>query len=145
MSIDGTCLDVADTPANDAEFGRPGSGHGEGAGAFQQARVVGLAECGTHALTAAAIGACATGETTLAHDLLGSADEGMLVLADRNFYGFELWNAAAAAGAQLLWRVKAGLLSCLPGSGLPTARTWPGCASGTSGSVACATPTWLSA
>ena len=25
VSVDGTCLDVADTPANDAEFGRPGS------------------------------------------------------------------------------------------------------------------------
>jgi len=110
MSIDGTCLDVADTPANDAEFGRPGSGRGEGAGAFPQARVVGLAECGTHALTAAAIGACTTGETTLARDLLGSIGEGTLVLADRNFYGFELWNAAAATGAQLLWRVKAGLV-----------------------------------
>jgi len=110
MSIDGTCLDVADTPANAAEFGRPGSGRGEGAGAFPQARVVGLAECGTHALTAAAIGACTTGETTLARDLLGSIGEAMLVLADRNFYGLELWNAAAATGAQLLWRVKAGLV-----------------------------------
>src|SRR5262249_28351533 len=92
MSIDGTCLDVADTPANDAGFGRPGSGRGEGAGAFPQARVVGLAECGTHALIAAAVGACASGETTLAHDLLGSIGAGMLVLADRNFYGFGLWN-----------------------------------------------------
>jgi Insertion element 4 transposase N-terminal/Transposase DDE domain len=109
MSIDGTCLDVADTPANEAEFGRPGSSRGEGAGAFPQARLVGLAECGTHALIAAAIGACTSGETTLARDLLGSAGEGMLVLADRNFYSFGLWTAAAATGAQLLWRVKAGL------------------------------------
>ena len=36
MSIDGTCLDVADTPANDAAFGRPGSGRGEGRSAFPQ-------------------------------------------------------------------------------------------------------------
>ena len=49
MSIDGTCIDVADTPANEAEFGRPGTGRGEGAGAFPQARLIGLAECGTHA------------------------------------------------------------------------------------------------
>ena len=108
MSIDGTCIDVADTPANEAEFGRPGSSRGEGAGAFPQARLVGLAECGTHALVAAAMGACTTGETTLARGLLGSLGPGMLVLADRNFYGFELWNAARATGAQLLWRTKAG-------------------------------------
>jgi hypothetical protein len=108
MSIDGTCLDLADTAANEAEFGRPGSGRGEGRSAFPQARVVGLAECGTHALTAAAVGPYTTGEVTLTRDLLGSLDAGMLVLADRNFYSFELWNQAAATGAQLLWRTKAG-------------------------------------
>ena len=108
MSVDGTCIDVADTPANEAEFGRPGTGRGEGAGAFPQVRLVGLAECGTHALTAVAMGACSSGETTLARDLLGSLGRGMLVLADRNFYSFELWNEAAATGAQLLWRTKAG-------------------------------------
>jgi Insertion element 4 transposase N-terminal/Transposase DDE domain len=108
MSIDGTCLDVADTPANEAAFGRPGSGRGEGAGAFPQVRLAGLAECGTHALTAASVGACATGETTLARGLLGSLSKGMLVLADRNFYSFELWNQARATGAELVWRTKAG-------------------------------------
>lgn len=108
MSIDGTCLDVADTPANAAEFGRPGSGRGQGTGAFPQVRLVGLAECGTHALTGAAMGACTTGETTLTRDLLPLLGESMLVLADRNFYSFELWTEAAATGAQLLWRTKAG-------------------------------------
>lgn len=44
----------------------------------------GLAECGTHALTAATMGACTTGETTLARDLLPALGEGILVLADRN-------------------------------------------------------------
>lgn len=108
MSIDGTCIDVADTPANEAQFGRPGTGRGEGAGAFPQVRLVGLAECGTHALTGAAMGACTTGEPTLTRDLLGLLGPGMLVLADRNFYSFELWTQAAATGAQLLWRTKAG-------------------------------------
>src|SRR5205085_9168217 len=40
MSVDGTCLDVADTPANDAEFGRPGSSRREGGGAFPQVPLV---------------------------------------------------------------------------------------------------------
>jgi transposase IS4-like protein len=53
VAIDGTCLDVADTPANQAWFGRPRSGRGEGTGAFPKLRMVGLAECGTHAIIAA--------------------------------------------------------------------------------------------
>jgi Insertion element 4 transposase N-terminal len=32
LAIDGTCLDVADTPANQAAFGRPGTGRGLGVG-----------------------------------------------------------------------------------------------------------------
>ena len=53
VAIDGMCLDVADTPANHDHFGRPGVNKGEQA-AFPQARVVALAECGTHAVFAAA-------------------------------------------------------------------------------------------
>ena len=33
----------------------------------------------------------------------------MLVLADRNFAGYELWRDAAATGAELLWRIGASL------------------------------------
>jgi hypothetical protein len=106
MSIDGTCLDLADTPENDAHFGRPGSGRGEGQGAFPQVRVVALAESGSHALIAACQGPLSDGETTLARGLLGSFKSGMLVLADRNFYSFKLWNEARSTGADLLWRTK---------------------------------------
>lgn len=107
MSIDGTCLDVADTQANDAEFGRPGSGRGEGLGAFPQLRMVGLGECGTHALIKVATGPYSTGEQTLAAGVLDGLGEGMLCLADRLFYSFGLWNRARASGAELLWRTKA--------------------------------------
>ncbi|MGH9186738.1 MAG: IS4 family transposase [Acidimicrobiales bacterium] len=107
MSVDGTCVDVADTAANDGEFGRPGSGRGEGRSAFPQVRVVGLAECGTHALVDAAMGPCTTGETRLAAELMGRLQPGVLCLADRSFYGFALWNQARSAGAELLWRTKA--------------------------------------
>ncbi len=108
MSIDGMTLDVADTPANDEHFGRAGSGRGERA-AFPQARVVGLAETGTHAIIDAAIGPYTVGETTLARDLLGSLEPGMLVTADRGFYSFGLFTQASATGADLLWRVKKNL------------------------------------
>lgn len=106
VSIDGTTLDVADTAENAAAFGRPGSGRGEGVGAFPQLRLVGLAECGTHAMFAAAMGSYSKGETTLARELTGAMDAGMLVVADRSFYSFGLWNQARSQGAELLWRTK---------------------------------------
>jgi hypothetical protein len=65
MVVDGTCLDVPDSPANQA-LGRARSGRGEGVGAFPQVRVVGLVEAGTHAIVDAAQGPYATGEQTLA-------------------------------------------------------------------------------
>jgi hypothetical protein len=34
---------------------------------------------------------------------------GMLCLADRYFFSFELWNQARATGAELLWRIKKNL------------------------------------
>jgi hypothetical protein len=106
MSIDGTTLDLADTEENDEEFGRPSSGRGEGKGAFPQLRLVGLGECGTHALVAVKMGPYRTGEQTLAKDLVPSMASGMLVLADRLFYSFGLWSNAKAQGAELLWRTK---------------------------------------
>src|ERR1035437_7972210 len=48
-------------------------------------------------------------EITLAHKVLPSLKKGMLCLADRNFFGFDLWKKACATGADLLWRVKKNL------------------------------------
>jgi hypothetical protein len=105
VSVDGTCLDLADTPANDAEFGRPGSHRREGGGAFPQLRIVALAESGTHAIFDAAMGPYTTSERVLADRLWDSLSEGMLCLADRGFYGYERFQTAMATGAELLWRV----------------------------------------
>lgn len=108
VAIDGTCLDLADTPANVEYFGRPGSSRGEQS-AFPQARLVAVAECGTHALFDAELGPCSRSERELAGDLLDRLEAGMLLLADRGFYGFDMWTRAAATGADLLWRVKSTL------------------------------------
>jgi hypothetical protein len=109
VSIDGTCVDVADTPANDERFGRPGSGRGQGVGAFPQLRLVGLGECGTHAMVAVAHGPLREGERALAAGLLGALGPSMLCLADRGFYSYALWNQARATGAELLWRMQANV------------------------------------
>jgi hypothetical protein len=108
VAIDGFCLDVPDSPANSSHFGRPGVDKGEAA-AFPQARVVALAECGTHTIFAAEVGKYTEPENTLAAALLTRLDTGMLCLADRGFYSFEAWQKARGTGADLLWRVKGTL------------------------------------
>jgi hypothetical protein len=105
VAIDGTTLDVADTVANDEFFGRPGVNKGERS-AFPQARVVVLAECGTHAVFDAEIGPYSMSELALSRALVDRLGPGMVLLADRGFTGFELWQRAAATGAELLWRAK---------------------------------------
>ena len=105
VAIDGTTLDVADTVVNDGFFGRPGASKGERS-AFPQARLVALAECGTHAIFDAEIGPCTTSELGLSKLLVDRLEPGMVLLADRGFTGFALWQQAAATGADLLWRAK---------------------------------------
>jgi Insertion element 4 transposase N-terminal/Transposase DDE domain len=110
MSIDGTTLDVADTPENDAAFGRPGSSRREGGGAFPQLRMVAVCESGTHAICDVALGPYETSENALADELVGSLQAGSLCLADRGFYSFKRFCEARRGGAQLLWRLKSGMV-----------------------------------
>src|SRR5674476_155075 len=108
VAIDGSCLDVADTSENAAFFGRPGANTGEKS-AFPQARLVALAECGTHAIFDAVVGAYTSSEVALADELIDHLEPGMLLLADRGFYSYALWRKAISTGADLLWRAKTGL------------------------------------
>jgi hypothetical protein len=107
VSLDGSTLEVADEKANVQAFGRPAASRG--ASAYPQIRFVALVENGTHVLFASRLGSYATGEITLARQVLGALQKGMLCLADRNFFGFALWNQARARGADLLWRIKKNL------------------------------------
>jgi hypothetical protein len=100
-------LDIADEKENEEAFGRPSASRGESA--FPQLRLVSLVENGTHVLFGTRMGGTKTGEITLAKEVLTSVHKGMLCLADRNFFGFELWNQARGTGADLLWRVKKNL------------------------------------
>src|ERR671915_1647784 len=68
VSLDGSCLDLADTEANRTAFGRPEASRG--ASAFPQLRFVALVENGTHVLFGARLGGFGEGETTPAHDAL---------------------------------------------------------------------------
>jgi len=108
MAVDGVTLDVPDTADNEAAFGRPGARTAQG-GAFPQARLVGLGECGTHAVIAAEIGAIRTGERELAQGVLAACEAGMLITFDRGFYSYAFLTQARATGADLLFRVTASL------------------------------------
>jgi hypothetical protein len=104
VSLDGSTLDVADEKANEDTFSRPGASRGSSA--YPQIRFVSLVENGTHVLFGSQMDGYRTGEITLAKAVLPRLRSGMLCLADRNFFGFELWQLAQGTGADLLWRMK---------------------------------------
>ena len=104
ISVDGSTLDVADEKGNNEAFGRPGASRGESA--YPKIRFVSLVENGTHVLFGSRMADYATSEIALAKTVLSSLVTGMLCLADRGFFGFEMWKQAAATGADLLWRVR---------------------------------------
>jgi hypothetical protein len=101
-------LDVPDTAENEKEFGRPSSRTGQG-GAFPQVRVVGLGECGTHAIVAADLAPIRVGERELAERVLADLDQDMLVLFDRGFFSYQFFTQVQATGAEALFRVTASL------------------------------------
>jgi hypothetical protein len=107
VSLDGSTLDIADERANEEAFGRPGAVRGKSA--YPQIRFVSLVESGTHVLFGSQMGGYRTGEIPLAKRVLPWLRHGMLCLADRQFFGFELWNQARATGAELLWRIRKNL------------------------------------
>jgi hypothetical protein len=112
LAWDGTGIDVADTADNVAEFGRVSGG------GYPQLRLLALTECGTHAVIDAVFDGFAVSELALARRALGRLRPGMLLLADRNFPGYELWGLAAATGADLAWRIKKSQVFW-PGQQLP--------------------------
>ncbi len=111
VSIDGSSLDVADTPENDKEFGRQISSRGRKKSAFPKIRFASLIENGTRVLFGMAFGPYdTTSEMDLAWQVIESLKEGMLCLADRYYFGYDLWQAASRTKAHLLWRVKTNLI-----------------------------------
>jgi hypothetical protein len=108
MAVDGTTLDVADTPENARAFGRPTTHRG--AGAFPQLRAVALIETGTHALCDVVLRPFHGGEAPAARHLLRSVGPGMLLLWDRGFHGYEMLQRTLARGAAFLGRTKTNVV-----------------------------------
>jgi hypothetical protein len=108
MAIDGTLLDVPDSEANAAAFGRPTGGRGDGA--FPQIRKLSLVEVGTPVEVALVIKPCHRGETSMVDGLVRYLQPNMLLLWDRNFFSYSLWHKLTRRGVQILARVKANLV-----------------------------------
>ncbi|WP_424186209.1 IS4 family transposase [Actinokineospora sp. G85] len=106
MAVDGVIFTLQDTADNEAGFGRCG---GDNPSPFPQARVTALVECGTHAVVAARIGPWKSSERGQLADLPGAFEQDMLVLADAGLHSHDLWKAASATPAELVWRVQTRL------------------------------------
>ena len=104
VAIDSTTLDVFDSPANTEHFSKPATPIGEAA--YAKARITAIAECGTHAVLGAVPGPYSVSEQLAARGILGVLSPGMLCLADRGFFGYDLWKQALETGCELLWRAK---------------------------------------
>lgn len=105
VALDGSSLNLQDTPANRERYGKAAAA-GKTTSPLPLMRFVALCEIGTHVLFAVRMAAWRISEVALAKRLIDRLEPGMLCLADRLFYGFELWNQAVATGADLLWRVQ---------------------------------------
>lgn len=102
VSMDGMVFDVPDTVANREQFGVPSGG------VFPQVRVVTLTESASHVSLGAQLGPVVgkgTGERSAALRLCALLDEDMLLVCDRGFYSFDLWNSAHGTGAEVLMRL----------------------------------------
>lgn len=108
VSVDGTQLDVTDTPANRRAFGAPPTGR-YGSGRYPQIRVLTVIACGTRAILDAVWGPWSVGELPLLEKLVrgGIIRQGMLVLADRYFTGHPQVSQIIATGADLVFRTPA--------------------------------------
>ncbi|MGV9612112.1 IS4 family transposase [Nocardia xishanensis] len=106
MSIHGSTMDAPATGANIERFGPPQASPGGRGGAFTRVRLLGLVECGSRAIVDAAIGTYEHREQAMAESIVRSLRPGMLLLADRAFFGYRLWDLCRSSGADLLWRTR---------------------------------------
>jgi hypothetical protein len=104
MAVDGLVLDTQDTDSNMEAFGKHASG--KATSPFPQVRLVALAECGTHAIVAAAFDSQKIKERDLLRRILHACEAGTVILADRGFFSYDLWREMTATGADLAWRIK---------------------------------------
>lgn len=102
VALDSTTFTLAESSENREYFGT------HAGGAYPQARVTGLSECGTHAFFALDVAPCKVSEKTqaLSNEILSKLEPDMICLADRGFTGFALLEKVAQTGCKFLWRLR---------------------------------------
>ena len=104
-AIDGTTLDVPDTPGHRARLGKQDNQYATAG--YPQIRLVALVACGTRAIIDAVFGPACDGEPAYASRLLRCLHAGMIVLLDRGLSGNALLAAITSAEADFLARLSA--------------------------------------
>jgi hypothetical protein len=107
VAIDGTCLKAADSDANDAWFGRPGTNRG-GRSGYPQLRAAMLVDARTHVVLDAAFGPYKAAEIVLAQHLLSRVSEGTVLLLDRAYHSFAFLYEVLAKKSHFVVRQKRG-------------------------------------
>jgi hypothetical protein len=109
MGIDGTVFDVPDSEANAAAFARPSAGP-RGDGAWPQVRKLSLVELGTHVEVALVVRSSSHGEPAMIAGLFRHLTSEMLLLWDRGFFSYALWQQLTTRAVKMLARVKSRLI-----------------------------------
>lgn len=107
-ALDGSCARVADSPENDAYFGRPGSSRGRAG--YPQLRMVLLEDVGPRITRCVSFAPYAVGEVTLARQILPSIPPGSLVLVDRLYVVYDLLYDMQERGVDFIVRVRGNLV-----------------------------------
>jgi hypothetical protein len=102
-AIDGTVMNVPDSPVNRRWWGKPAGNREAG---YPQLRLVALVACGTRAVIDAVFGPQRVSENVYADQLVGALGPGMILLTDRGFDSTAFLAAVADTGAHLLARLK---------------------------------------
>lgn len=103
LGLDGTTLRVPDSPENDQHFGRPGTSRGDAAAGYPQLRLVTLMVLRSHLLLDLAFGPYRNGELTLARQLWPHLPERALVIVDKEFSNYEIFQTLGDPGHQRYW------------------------------------------
>lgn len=106
LAADGTTLTVADTPDTTRVFGKSRNQHAQSG--FPLVRLVAVCEIGTRALVRWIARPYRVSEQKLLPRLLPQVPAGSLLVADRNFHSWAVWDFARRAGFSLLLRVQSG-------------------------------------
>jgi hypothetical protein len=108
LGIDGTTDDIPGSDANVKAFGRPRGPRADAA--FPQIRKLSLVELGSHAELALVLKPSWRGETAMVAGRARHLGEGMLLLWDRTFFSYRLWESLTAKRVHLRARLRCNLV-----------------------------------